>query len=242
MTERPVILVVDDERNIRLTLRATLEGLGADVLEAADGDAALALTAKQRCDVVLLDLRMPGLDGLEVLRRLRASVPSARVVVITAHGTVDAAVDAMKLGAADFLQKPFEPSQVRAVVTSLLRAGDARTAPARPQVPAPAEGGSPAGLLAAARAAVRAGKIGEAERLARLAAAAAPGDAEPLLVLGAVHQLRGDDLRAQAFHRAAIALRPSFEHAHRNLESLVDPDGGGPPLLGDETLPTRSRR
>jgi DNA-binding NtrC family response regulator len=235
------VLVVDDERNIRMTLRTALEGLVADVREAPDGERGLEEMRRRPADVVLLDLRMPGMDGLEVLRRLRGERPATRVVVITAHGTVDAAVEAMKVGAADFLQKPFEPAQVRDLVASLLRA----TRPAAPAGTGTPVSGTPAGAtsladhLAAARRFARAGRAAEAETEARLAVAGAPGDPEPLFLLGVVRDLRGERLEAQSYYRAAIALRPTFEHAHRNLARSVDSLRAEPLLFGDEPLGKR---
>ncbi len=228
------ILIIDDERNIRLTLRAALEGLGAEVREAPDGERGLAEFRRLPADVVLLDLRMPGPDGLTVLRTLRREAPSARVVVITAHGTTDAAVEAMKAGAADFLQKPFDPTGVRRVVESLLKC-------------VPAQGGSGRGASAADRVAdarmlARAGRLDDAERAARDAAGAAPADADPLFLLGVVADLRGARLPAQAYYRAAIGLRATFEHAHRNLARSVESRGDRPLLFGDEAVDPRAPR
>lgn len=116
------ILIVDDEPGIQLTARATLETAGYTVLESRDGEAALALLRRTRVDLVLLDLRMPLLDGMEVLSHLRDHGDKTPVVVITAHGDIPDAVAALKLGAVDFLQKPLTPPALRAVVASALEA------------------------------------------------------------------------------------------------------------------------
>jgi DNA-binding NtrC family response regulator len=102
------ILVVDDEESMRHFLGRGLRRLGHDVALAADGEQAVAAFAQRRADVTIVDVRMPGVDGLAVLGRIRAIDPAAVVVMMTAHGTIATAVDAMKLGAADFVQKPFE--------------------------------------------------------------------------------------------------------------------------------------
>jgi CheY-like chemotaxis protein len=117
---KPVILVVDDEKNIRLTLRESLKTFNAQVDAAVNGEEALDMAAQQEYDLVLLDLKMPGMDGMEVLRRLRELSPGTAVILLTAHGTVEAAVEAMKLGAVDFLQKPFAPKEIRDIVTRVL--------------------------------------------------------------------------------------------------------------------------
>jgi two-component system, NtrC family, response regulator AtoC len=107
------ILVVDDEDGLRSFFVETLELGGHVVTQAADGEAALALLSRRAFDLMLTDLRMPRLDGMELLRRVRAQFPEMEVIVLTAHGTVSTAVEALKLGAFDYLQKPVEsPDEV----------------------------------------------------------------------------------------------------------------------------------
>ena len=112
MTDR--VLIVDDERNIRRVLQALLESEGYEVVSAADGDEARAKIrrADPSFDVVLTDLRMPNCDGMELLRWVQSSHPDTPVVMLTAHGTVDVAVSAMREGAFDFITKPFEESEL----------------------------------------------------------------------------------------------------------------------------------
>ncbi len=114
----PRVLIVDDERNIRRVLQALLEGDGYEVDEAADGDEARALIrrASPPYDVVLSDLRMPNCDGMELLRWVRGSAPDTPLVLLTAHGTVDIAVEAMREGAFDFIVKPFDEADLSAML------------------------------------------------------------------------------------------------------------------------------
>ncbi len=115
------ILVVDDENNIRLTIRLTLQHSGHTVQTAADGMEGLEkFGSGQEWDLVLLDQRMPGMEGLEVLREIRKRDPLARVVMATAFGTIDLAVEAMKVGATDFLRKPFTAETLRGAVKAAL--------------------------------------------------------------------------------------------------------------------------
>ena len=102
------VLVVDDEESMRHFLQRGLKRLGYEVETAADGEAAVAMLQRRTFSAMALDLRMPGLDGLAVLARSKSLAPGTVVVLMTAHGSVSHAVEAMKLGAADFLQKPFE--------------------------------------------------------------------------------------------------------------------------------------
>jgi len=115
------ILVVDDEEGLREFLAEALHDDGHATVEAADGEEALRLVRASSFDLVLTDLRMPGLSGLDLLRRLRAEQPETEVVVMTAYGTVESAVEAMKLGAYDYLQKPISgPGELRLVVNRAL--------------------------------------------------------------------------------------------------------------------------
>jgi DNA-binding NtrC family response regulator len=110
------ILVVDDEKNIRLTLARALEQLGHPIATAVNAEDAWHRLEEQDVGVMLLDLKMPGMDGMDLLRRVAERYPAVRVIIITAHGTVPDAVEAMKLGAVDFIQKPFTTDEVREIV------------------------------------------------------------------------------------------------------------------------------
>jgi DNA-binding NtrC family response regulator len=116
------VLVVDDDPGVRYTLREILESEGLAVEEAADGTAALAAFEARPAPLVVTDLRMPGMDGMELLRRLSARPRPPRVVVVTAHGSERQAVEAMKAGAHDYFRKPFEKDELVAVVRRALEA------------------------------------------------------------------------------------------------------------------------
>ena len=114
------ILVVDDEAAIRDSLKMTLEYEGYEVVGAATGQEGLALVEREAPDLVLLDVKMPGMDGLEVLERLRAMNDALPVVVISGHGTIGTAVDAAKKGAFDFIEKPFASERMLVVIRNAL--------------------------------------------------------------------------------------------------------------------------
>jgi DNA-binding NtrC family response regulator len=115
------ILVVDDEPNLRRVLGAQLMRDGYEVHSAGDGEEALKILREQYIDVVITDLRMPKIDGMELLRQALALEPELPVVMITAHGTVDNAVEALKTGAFDYITKPFDQNEVRNVIQKALR-------------------------------------------------------------------------------------------------------------------------
>ncbi len=118
---RQQILVVDDEPNMRKVLGAMLRQTGYDVVTACDGLEALDELEAHHIDVVITDLRMPRLDGMGLLRELQKRFPALPVILITAHGTVESAVQALKCGAFDFITKPFDRTEMRQVVDKAVR-------------------------------------------------------------------------------------------------------------------------
>ena len=106
------VLIVDDEEPFRKLLERNLGRLGAEVIGAASAEAALALLSERDFDVAVLDIRLPGLSGVELLGELRRVSPTTEAIMMTAHGTIDLAIEAMKLGAYDFVQKPLKMSEL----------------------------------------------------------------------------------------------------------------------------------
>ncbi len=117
---KPVILVVDDEETIRFCLKEALESEGHEVDTEEDGEKALSLVKKVVPDLVILDLKMPGMNGLDLLREVKLHDSNILVILLTGHGSVDTAVSAMKAGAFDYLEKPFKMEHVKVVVEKAL--------------------------------------------------------------------------------------------------------------------------
>lgn len=118
--KKPLILVVDDDENIRWILKTQLEDLGYAASTAANGTEALAAIAKEPPSLVLTDLKMPGLSGLELLDRIRSEYPEVPAVIVTAFGTIQGAVHAMRAGAYDYLTKPIDFDELAMVVNRVL--------------------------------------------------------------------------------------------------------------------------
>jgi DNA-binding NtrC family response regulator len=110
------LLIADDEKNLRQVLHEELSRDGFETREAENGQAALDLLQKNEFDVLILDLNMPGIGGIEVLERIRGMELSTEVIVLTANATVTTAVEAMKLGAYDYLTKPFDLEALTGIV------------------------------------------------------------------------------------------------------------------------------
>ncbi len=126
MTERPVILVVDDEDALREVLRMRLARWGFQIVQAASGAEARERALAEDPDLVLSDVVLPDVTGLELLEALREGDPQRPILMMTAHGTVDTAVEAMKLGARDFLTKPLDYDKLKAVLDATLAERDRR--------------------------------------------------------------------------------------------------------------------
>jgi two-component system response regulator AtoC len=115
------LLLAEDDEGVRSFLAESLEQAGHDVVQTADGEEALRALAGHSFDLLVTDLRMPKLDGMALLRRVRAEQPELEVIVLTAHGAVESAVEAMRLGAFDYLQKPLaSPAQIRLLAARAL--------------------------------------------------------------------------------------------------------------------------
>ena len=116
----PKILIVDDQRNMRTTLAMMLRGVGYEVDEAADGEQGATSGSTGAFDLVLTDLRMGQKDGIDVLRAIKEKQPMTEVIVMTAYGTIESAVEAMRLGAFDYIQKPFTEQELLVKVQKAL--------------------------------------------------------------------------------------------------------------------------
>ncbi|MFL5397251.1 MAG: sigma-54-dependent transcriptional regulator [Myxococcales bacterium] len=118
------VLVVDDEQSLRKVLAATLQREGYEVSVCANGEEAIAALDRDGADVVVTDLVMPKMDGLTLLRKVVARHPDVPVIVVTAHGRIDSAVEAMKAGAFDFLAKPFDHADLKGIIAKASRQSD----------------------------------------------------------------------------------------------------------------------
>ncbi len=110
------VLLVDDEEDFLETLSSRLELRGLKVSAVTSGEQAISEAKQQEYDAIVVDLSMPGIDGLETLKRIKADNPNAEIIMLTGHASVQSGVEAMKLGAGDFLQKPVELSELMAKI------------------------------------------------------------------------------------------------------------------------------
>ncbi len=121
MNNKIKIMVIDDEPLMRITVRDALKAEGYDVLTAETGKAGLDCLAGNRTDILITDLRLPDIDGIQILKEVKAINPETQVILMTAYGSIDSAVIAMKEGASDYLTKPFSMDELLLMVKRLLR-------------------------------------------------------------------------------------------------------------------------
>jgi DNA-binding response OmpR family regulator len=210
------ILIVDDEPSSRLGFRVALEVAGYEVAEAADGAAALEQLRNDPADLALLDLRMPLLDGMGTLRCLRDEGIDVPVVVITAHGSIPLACQAMKLGAVDVLPKPVEPAALRQTIfEALVRRAYTGSEPDR--LAADSLGASAhrfSETLAVARKAWKQGQFLLAEELVDRALDLEPDSAEAHTLRGALKESLGE------YHAAYQSYRRALTHDRHHGPAL----------------------
>lgn len=210
--EAKPILIADDEKNICLTLSQALEVLGAETDTALNGEEALMKLEKKKFGIILLDLRMPGMGGMEVLRRVREIRPDIRVIILTAYGTIESAVEAMKLGAVDFIQKPFSPDEIRELVSRVMNREKLDEQKVIDY----------ASSIELAKRSVGDRHFDAAVEHLRHAIFLDPGRPEAFNLLGALIEIKGDRIEAQKNYRVALSLDPSYEPAIRNLQRSTE--------------------
>ena len=228
------VLIVDDEKNIRLTVSTALESMEYEIASAVNGEEALGMLRERDFSLVLLDLKLPGMDGVEVLRTVREIRPETRVIIITAHGTVQSAVETLKLGAADFIQKPFTSSELREIVSRVL---NENAAPARANYQ-----DDPGDRFVRINKQIDEGRLEQAEQSIRTTLADFPERPEPYNLLGAVLELKSRWPEAVKFYRAALDLDPTYKPAITNLDRATSFSRAGrvvleEPLSGPDGLP-----
>jgi len=215
------ILVVDDDKNIRKTVSMALESLDYFVHTAFDGkDAMLQLTG-DKYDMIITDLKMPGMNGMELLEQAIAKYPEIRIVLISAHGTVDNAVEAMKLGAVDFLQKPFTPKELRNLVYNVLETESTKTESISEYKAS----------LKAARNFARKRDFNNAIAQAKKAIGCDPAKPDAFDFLGQLQETLGDFNSAIKNYRVAISLDPTCQPAKDHLNRATSNSNSARPSL-----------
>jgi DNA-binding NtrC family response regulator len=223
------ILIVDDETNVRLNFRRTLETEGYEIFEASSGEAAVKSLTEHVFALAILDIRMPGMDGLELLAKMREYEIRVPAMIVTAYSDVPNAVKAMKLGAIDFLQKPLRPEDLRSIVTEILKRHTGQDDP-------PAETFS--AHIVAAKRCLNLRAFAKARLHLAKALELNSKSAEAFNLAGVLAEVLEDYDKAKKYYGQAIKLNKNYEPAQQNMRRLFEVDHFGsskePVNLGDK--------
>ncbi len=212
------ILIIDDEKNTRMTLGRCLDRAGFESDTAVNAEEGWEKFQEEDFGLVLLDLRMPGMGGMEFLRQARELRPEVRVVIITAYGTVGTAVEAMKLGAVDFLQKPFTPEEIREVVNRIIKRDSLEKG----------EADDYDTLVELAKRCASERDFKAAREHLNRAIHTDLAKAEAFNLLGVIEEVLGNHSQALKNYRIALEKDPTSEAARNNLDRATSFDSGQP--------------
>ncbi|MBF0376270.1 MAG: response regulator [Desulfamplus sp.] len=236
--KKKAILVVDDEKNIRLTISHALDCLKIPVETAANGEEAIQKLNTGEFEVVFLDLKMAGMNGIEILKIIRQEWPDIKVVIITAHGSISSAVEAMKIGAIDFIQKPFTPKEIREIAFNLINynqldlygvksSDEIMKSASNSKLQADAYCLDYFELIKIAIEKIESKKFNNARYILSRAIALNPGRPEAYNLIGALLEINHEPLEAQKFYRAALDINPTYKPAWFNIERITSFDKHG---------------
>ncbi|MBM7555757.1 sigma-54-dependent transcriptional regulator [Halanaerobacter jeridensis] len=209
MSQDNKILIVDDEKNIRLTLEKSLSD-DYEVETAVNGEDALNKFKADEFDVVLLDMNLPGLDGMEVLKKIKEEDEEVKVIIITGYGSVETAVETMKVGAIDYLRKPFTPDEIKGIVKEVIERENAELKEE--------ELNSYEDYLRYAKELINKQQFEKAKENLQQAVSLDTSKPEAFNLLGVIFEMQENVLEAQKKYRAALALDPTYKPAQDNLD------------------------
>ena len=212
------ILIIDDEKNIRSTLKKALEAEDYRVYLAENGREGISKAKQKTFDVIMLDLKLPDIKGTKVLEKIREKDIDTPVLVITGYGSVESAVKVMKLGAIDYLEKPFNPAQIKEQVKEIIARKEISTIAEEQEIEAKISEENIEQLIARAKSAINKRNFEAAENL--LNKATNFNFEEPAIynLLGAIEEIRGNHSEAMDRYRTALNMDPSYKPAQKNLD------------------------
>jgi DNA-binding response OmpR family regulator len=205
------ILIVDDEKNIRTTLSAYLNSLGFKIDTASNGEEALFKLKEKDYELVLLDIKMHGLTGLQLLSEMRKLNMKNNVIMMTAYGTIENAVESMKLGAIDFISKPFTLENLKFVIDGALKRQELEESSIN----------TFSEYLEYGKKCIIEKKFDKAKEYLKKAITENMESPEPQNLLGILFEYEGELLTAGKHYRVALELDPTYKPAQENLERVT---------------------
>ncbi len=204
------ILVVDDEKNIRFTLKKALSNAGYEVETAINGDDGIEKIQEREYPVILLDMKMPGMNGLKFLEEINNINYQTKIVMITGYSDVETAVETMKMGAVDYLRKPFKPKEILEVVEKVFNRYQLENKHI--------EADDFEDILNLAKAEINKKNFSKAINLLKKATSTDTEKPEPFNLMGIIYEFKNQQAKAMKMYRAALALDPSYRPANDNLQ------------------------
>lgn len=202
------VLIVDDEKNIRIALSRGLKKEGYNITLAKDGFEAFDIIKDQDFDLILIDYQMPKKNGIEVLRELREKNIKTNAIIMTAYGTIDIAVDTMKLGAVDFISKPFELEKIKNIVKNNINNSTKKNKTLDE-------------YILEAKDLIKKGELEKARSCLKEAILIDTSSAKIQNLLGVVEEKMHNKSLAQKYYRAALSLDATYTPADNNLKRTV---------------------
>ncbi|HCX03876.1 MAG TPA: response regulator [Clostridiales bacterium] len=205
------ILIVDDEKNIRMMLKHCLKERKYNTDIAINGDEALNKIKENNYDLVLLDIKMPGLSGMDVLKKVRERGNNVNIIMMTAYGTIERAVEAMKLNAIDFLSKPFTTDEIRSIVSDVFSREELIEEDLE----------NYKDIIEFSKKCILNQQYDKAKEYLKKAIVMDEESPEPYNLMGVLYEYERDIDNAQKNYRIALAIDPSYKPADINLERTV---------------------
>jgi DNA-binding NtrC family response regulator len=205
------LLIVEDEINIAKTIEATFANSGYQTELCFDGEAAWSEISSKPWDIIFLDIKLPGLDGMEILKRIHENNIKTNVVMITAFGSIEFAVQAMKYGAVDFIQKPFEPQPLRNIVRQI----EDRNKLSEHTVTEYTE------YIELSKLQIKERDYHKAQSSIRKALDIRPESAQAYNLLGAVYEMLGEKTSAVQAYQMSISFDKEYKPALENIKRIT---------------------
>lgn len=215
------ILIIDDEINIAKTIAATFAKAEYLIELCHDGTEGLNRLQTEVWDIVFLDIRLPGIDGMQILKQIYDNKIAVNVVMITAYGSIENAVQAMKYGAVDFVPKPLEPEVLRAIVSRII----SRQLLTEQNVTEYLE------FIELAKLHIKDREYHKAHDIIKRAISQKPESAEAYNLLGAINEVLGDNIAASQAYQMAIRFDANYQPALENLKRITSMEANSAGLL-----------
>jgi len=218
MKNKKKVMIIDDDKNIRMTLKKALTKGDFKVETAKNGEKALEKLKKKEFPVILLDMKLPGKDGIEVLKEINELDYPCKVIMITGYGSIDSAVETMKLGAVDYLRKPFKPEEITNLVNKVFARFDLEKKENKAE--------SYDDFINMAKSEINKRNFEKAIELLNEATSFNTENPEPFNLLGIIYELKGTQGKAMKMYRTALSLDPTYTPANENLQRASGMDTG----------------